>query len=308
MYSLLCYYDLEEEATIETDASDCGLEAVLLQAGRPVAFASRTMTETERRYSQIEKECLALVFGCTRFDHHLHGREKITAVTDHKPLETILAKSINSAPKRLQRMMLRLQKYRLNIVYKKGTQMYISDHLSRSALPNGRTQKKEIDDYEVFTLHAEELLMKEIEGTDPNIFHNMTDTTLQKVITATSKDGNLMTLADVIANGWPEDKTQVPPNVRDYWPYRDELAVQDGIIYRGTRVLIPTAMRPQMLEKTHSAHLGAEGCMRLACDTLYWPSIHHDIKYLCDICSICQEAKPDQPRETMQSQPIPKRR
>ena len=93
MYSLLCYYDLEEEATIETDASDCGLEAVLLQAGRPVAFASRTMTETERRYSQIEKECLALVFGCTRFDHYLHGRDKITAVTDHKLLETILAKS-----------------------------------------------------------------------------------------------------------------------------------------------------------------------------------------------------------------------
>ena len=120
---LLRYYDLEEEVTIETDASDYELGAVLLQVGRPVVFASRTMTETERRYSQIEKEYLALV-------------EKITAVTDHKPLETILAKSINSAPKRLQRMMLRLQKYRLNIVYKKGTQMYISDHLSRSALPN----------------------------------------------------------------------------------------------------------------------------------------------------------------------------
>ena len=140
MYSLLCYYDLEEEATIETDASDCGLEAVLLQAGRPVAFASRTMTETERRYSQIEKEYLALVFGCTRFDHYLRGREKITAVTDHRPLETILAKSINSAPKRLQRMMLRLQKYRLNIVYKKGTQMYISDHLSR--VPSQTTERK----------------------------------------------------------------------------------------------------------------------------------------------------------------------
>ena len=116
---LLRYYDLEEEVTIETDASDYGLGAVLLQASRPVTFASRATTETERRYSQIEKECLALVFGCTRFDHYLHGREKITAVTDHKPLETILAKSINSTPKRLQCMMLRLQKYRLNIVLKK---------------------------------------------------------------------------------------------------------------------------------------------------------------------------------------------
>ena len=117
-------------------------------------------------------------------------------------------------------MMLRLQKYRLNIVYKKGTQMHISDHLSKSALPNGRTQKKELGDYEVFTIrkNAEELLMKEIEGTDSNTFHNMTDATLQKVATATSKDGNLMTLAEIFANGWPENKTQVPPNVRDYWP------------------------------------------------------------------------------------------
>ena len=184
---LLRYYDLEEKVTIETDASDYGLGAVLLQAGRPVAFASRTMTETERRYSQIEKEYLALV-------------EKITAVTDHKPLETILAKSINSAPKRLQRMMQRLQRYRLNIVYKKGTQMYISDHLSRSALLNGQMQKKEMGDYEVFTIYAEELLMKEKKAIDPNIFHNMTNATLQKVTPVTSKDGNVMTLAEIIAN------------------------------------------------------------------------------------------------------------
>ena len=67
-------------------------------------------------------------------------------------------------------------------------------------------------------------------------------------------------------------------------------------------------MRPQMLEKTHSAHLRAEACMRQARDTLYWPSIHHDIKYLCDDCNICQEAKSYQPREPMQRQPIPKRR
>ena len=178
---LLQFYDLEEEVTIEIDASDNGLEAVLLQGGRPVAFACRIVTEIEERYSQIEEECLALVFGCTRFDHYLHDRVMITGVTDHKPLEAILVKSITSALKRLQRMILRLQKYRLNVVHKKGTQMYINDHLSRSALAHSRMVQKERNDYEVFTVDVEEELMKEIEAIDPNVFHNMTDAMLQKV-------------------------------------------------------------------------------------------------------------------------------
>ena len=135
---LLRYYD-QEECTVESDSSDYSMGAVLLQAGRPVAFASHILTETERRYSQTEKECLALVFPCNRFDHYLHGRQKITALVDHKPLETILRKSINQAPKRLRGMMLRLQKYHLNVVYKKGRDIHISDHLSRSALSISET-------------------------------------------------------------------------------------------------------------------------------------------------------------------------
>lgn len=305
---VLQYYDLDEEITLETDASDYGLGAVLLQKGRPVAFASRTLTQSEKRYSQIEKECLSIVFGCTRFDHYLHGRKKIKALTDHKPLETILAKSINSAPKRLQRMMLRLQKYRLDVAYQKGSRMYISDHLSRSPFPTNQKDSMKADDYDIFAVNEENQLMKDIEEIDPNVYHNVTDKTLKKVADATTEDENLLTLATLIMYGWPSDKIQVPFNVREYWPYRDELSIQDGIIYRGTRVLIPTAMRPRMLEQIHCAHLGAERCIRAARDSLYWPTIHNDIKYLCDNCQTCQEYKPEQTKQPMQSQPIPKRR
>ena len=79
---VLQYCDLEEDVTLKTDASDYGLGALLLQKGRPVAFASPTLSQSKRRYSQIEKECLSFVFGCTRFDHFLHGRENIKALTD----------------------------------------------------------------------------------------------------------------------------------------------------------------------------------------------------------------------------------
>jgi hypothetical protein len=237
----------------------------------------------------------------------LHGRAKIKELTDHKPLETILAKSINTAPKRLQRMMLRLQKYHLEVSYQKGSRMFISDHLSRSPSPAVPKESKKSNDYNIFTVSDENQLMKDIEEIDPSVYHNVTDKTLKKVAEATAEDENLLTLASLITYGWPCDKTQTPFNIREYWPYRDELSVQDGIIYRGTRVLIPTAMRLRMLEQIHSAHLGAERCIRAA-RQLYWPTIQNDIKYPCDNCETCQEFKPEQTKQPMQSQPIPKHR
>ena len=85
------------------------------------------MTKTEQRYAQIEKECLAIVFSCERFSQYLLGRNKITVQSDHKPLETIFKKPLFSAPKRLQRMLLRLQGYSLDVKYKQGCKMYIAN-------------------------------------------------------------------------------------------------------------------------------------------------------------------------------------
>ena len=138
----LKYFDVTQEVTLETDASDYGLGAVITQEGKPVAYASRRLTETERRYSQLEKECLGLVFDCQKFDQYIFGKQNITAFTDHKPLETILRKPISRAS-RIQRMMLRLQRYKLNVIYKKGSQMHVSDHLSRSPMPQMSTCQTE---------------------------------------------------------------------------------------------------------------------------------------------------------------------
>ena len=105
---VLKYYDINEEVTLQCDASEKGLGATLLQGGQPVAFASRTLSTTERRYAQIEKECLAIVFGCQKFSQYITRRAKITVESDHKPLQSIFKKSLLEAPCRLQRMMLRL--------------------------------------------------------------------------------------------------------------------------------------------------------------------------------------------------------
>ena len=82
-----------------------------------LSFASIALAKTEQGYAQIEKECLSIVFACERFNQYLHGRELITVQTDHKPIVAISKKSIHQAPKRLQRMLMRLQKYNVDITY-----------------------------------------------------------------------------------------------------------------------------------------------------------------------------------------------
>ena len=96
---VLKYYDVKDEVTVESDASDKGLGGTILQNGQPVGFTSRALTQTEPNYVQIEKEALAIVFTCERFDQYLHGRDLITVKTDHKhdkPLIPIFKKPFDT--------------------------------------------------------------------------------------------------------------------------------------------------------------------------------------------------------------------
>ena len=138
--TVLKYYNVHEEVIIQCDASEVGLGATLLQNGQPIVYASCALSKTEQCYAQIEKECLAIVFACERFDHYIYVKDCITVQSDHKPLETIFKKPLLSAPKRLQRMLLRLQKYNLNVTYTRGKDLFIVDTLSR-ATPEFHMQK-----------------------------------------------------------------------------------------------------------------------------------------------------------------------
>lgn len=103
---VLKFFDPKASVEIQCDASDRGLSACLMQNGQPVAYASRSMTGTESHYAQT-KEILAIVFAVERFEQCVYGR-RVKVQSDPKPLESIFNKSLVSAPKRLQRMLLRL--------------------------------------------------------------------------------------------------------------------------------------------------------------------------------------------------------
>ena len=115
---VLQYNNLEDEVTLQCDASQHGLGAVLLQKGQPVPYASRALTPTEIKYAQIEKELFAIVFACERFKAYMFGHDLVNMETDQKPLEAIVLNPLHAAP--LHRMLLRLQKFNLQIKYQKG--------------------------------------------------------------------------------------------------------------------------------------------------------------------------------------------
>ena len=226
---VLSYFDNAKEVTLQCDASESGLGATIMQEGQPVAFSSRALTSTGN-YAQIEKELLSIVHGCTRFDQYVYGRE-ITVQTDHKPLVNIFNKPLLSAPRRLQRMLLQLQKYNLKLVYKPGKELFIADTLSRAFLSSDTTQEKMKS--EVLAVRQEEYLIKSVEEIDMVEFLPITAERLAELREKTERDESLQQLKQVIRNGWPDRKEEVPAEIRNYFHFREELTIQDGILFKG---------------------------------------------------------------------------
>ena len=150
--SVLAYFDMAKKHTIQCDASKKGLGAVLLQESKPVMYVSRALTETEQRYSNIERELLAIVFALEGLNHYTFGRT-ITVQSDHQPLQSIWKKSIVSAIPRLQRLLLRLAHYDINIEYTNGKENMIADALSRVCPLQSNNSKTKESNIDVIPVH-----------------------------------------------------------------------------------------------------------------------------------------------------------
>ena len=284
---VLRYYCLEDEVTIQCDASQSGLGAALIQQGQPVAFASRAMTSAETRYAQIEKELLAIVYACEKFDGYVYGREEITIQSDHKPLESIFKKPLNTAPMRLQRMLLRLQRYNLRVVYHRGKEMFLADTLSRAYLPVNICDE-----------------LPSVESINPTVHLPVSAERLQQIKHATAEDPSLALLREVIQVGWPEEKRSVPHAVQPFWDCRDELVVHEQLIFKGQRLVIPACMRTEMMAVTHASHVGIEGCLRRARECLFWPYMSQDMKKYISTCDVCQTHQTSQQKEPLRQHEV----
>ena len=292
---VLKYYNVNEEVTIQCDASETGLGAVLMQKGQPVCYASRALTDTETRYAQIEKELLAIVWSCHKFDQYIYGRDIVNVESAHEPLQAVFKKPIQQSPKRLQRMRMALQNYSLDIQYKKGRLMFIADALSRAYRLT--TEDAQHDSSEVRALR--EVQHEDGLSVSPN--------RLQQFKRVTADDPEMQLLIGAIHKGWPLCRKDCPAKLVPYYDSRSELVEDGGLVYRGERLVVPQSLRADMLKEIHRSHIGIGGCLRRARELLYWPRINAGVKDYVSKCSVCQSYQPEQCREELQQHEMPSR-
>ena len=214
------------KSQLSVNASLSGLGASLLQEGQPIAFASRVLTPAESRYVQIEKELLSVVFACERFVTYLHGRGIVHVRTDHQSLEAIFKKDLGSAsPKRLQRMILRLQRYNLDVKYQKGSLMVMSDPLSRAYLDELPTRTEYCHELEKIVL-----------------VEDFSEARLKEFKDGTVSDDNLQMLMTVVLEGWLESLDEVSAEIKPHFQFR-EITAQDVLLLKGERLTLPSIPR-----------------------------------------------------------------
>jgi hypothetical protein len=292
----LAFYDVNRETIVSADASSYGIGGVLLQRYsdglKPVAFFSKTLTQSQRNYAQIEKECLALVTTCERFAMYLVGLESFKLITDHQPLVPLINKrDIGDSPLRCQRLLMRLMRFNCKAEHQPGKNLVISDALSRHPMKN--TGKSVLED--------------EVEVHVGSVKENwpVSDTMMDKIREASSSDEMLKLTSFYTLNGWPRYYDDLPQGMNDYYSERGMLSVMNGVLTHGDRIVIPQSLRQDVLVRIHEGHQGIVKCRERARSSVWWPGITKDIKQLVSGCAICQENKPTQRREPLMPAPLP---
>ena len=281
----LAYFDRDaKETKLITDASPVGLGAVLVQKQEGVecviAYASRSLSDVEKRYSQTEKEALGIVWGCERFNMYLYGVE-FTLLTDHKPLEVIYSsKSKPSA--RIERWVLRLQSYKFNVQYIPGNHN-IADPLSR--LTNVESLCVNSD--------AEEYIRHVAEKATPLAI------SIQEVERESEDDPEISQLRKSLQTG---EWDNVPPQ---YKAVRNELCTLGKLVLRGTRLVIPAKLRNQVVELAHEGHQGLVKSKQRLRTKVWWAGIDKQVETKCKTCHGCQLVGLPTPPEPIQSTEFP---
>ena len=195
--------------------------------------------------------------------------------TDHKPLVPLLStKNLDDLPPRVLRFRLRLMRYNFSIVYTPGKFLYIPDALSRSPLPQSGDQYDLQEPVEAFIAN-----MMSVLPATPN--H------LVSIRTAQNQDEILSQVTHFCKVGWPDKKSNGPTAA--YWLVRNELSLYDDLLLCGQKIVIPSNLQKDTLQRLHDGHQGIAKCRLWARSSVWWPGISSDINNFIHQCDICCE-------------------
>lgn len=273
------FFDKDWLTELTVDASPVGLGVVLAQINpqnpkirRIVTCASRRLTQVERRYSQVEKEALAVVWACEKLHLYIFGRE-FKLVTDNRAVELIFRNPRSDPPLRIKRWVLRLMGYRFTIVHKPGAQN-IADYMSRQ--PTGEPEEEQSEEAEEFiALISEHALPKAI--------------TRKEILEATADDPKLRELIRLLREDPSQNEESRRSAKEAFSRVMDELCVtQDGIVMRGSRIVLPQALQKRATETAHEGHQGRTKTKALLRSKVWFSSMDSMVDELMDQCPSCQ--------------------
>ena len=224
-----------------------------------VCYTSRSLSSVERRYGQTEKEALALVWACERFNLYLYGLQTFDLMTGHEALKVIYSRGSRPSA-RIERWVLRLQPYNHKVCCVPSRDN-IADALSRlTTLP---ASEKCVDDEHVriVAFKAVHVAIK-----------------IQEIESASAEDEELQAVRNCLASGnWEKGP-------RSFVMERNELTFIGQVILRGTRVVIPKVLRSRVLELAHEGHQGIVKLKEGLRPKVWWPGVDKDAERKCREC------------------------
>lgn len=241
---VMAYCDANKDTVLIVDASPVGLAALLTQDNKIIAHASRSLTDVETRYSQTEKESLAILWSIEHFHLYLYGH-KFTLVSDHQPLETIF-----NNPKS-KRWRLRLQQYNFNLKYNPRKSNAAADDMSRHPdMKSIMFKHAEIAEHYVHYI-PENAVPKAV--------------TIQEIAESTSKDAELQSVITAVkTNRW--EKSYVCSTLDTFSRLKYELTIvpvnHGEILLHDNRIVIPKNLQMRVIDIAHEGHQGIvrNGC------------------------------------------------
>lgn len=216
------------------------------------AYASRAMSETERRYSQIE-EALAIVWACDKYANYVVGK-RIHLETDHKPL--------------------RLSRFDYSIAHVPGKLLYTADTLSRAPVDSSNAKDGREDTI------TESLVQAIVDHLPAN------KDGLDKYRRAQHSDAVCSQILEYCRSDWPS-KHLIKKDLMQYWIVRGELTVADNLLLYRTRIVIPRDLQKKTLQKIHHGHQGILKCRQRVTSAVWWPGVSKEIEEFVKACPVC---------------------